>query len=75
MESIKVDLKTVTVGKQDRTPAEAAKVEAIKGMLDIILPEEIDQFFLKVMDLSVELGYRLQAEPKVLLSQIEKANA
>jgi hypothetical protein len=75
MENIKVDLKTVTVGKQDRTPAEAEKVEAIKGMLDIILPEEIDQFFMAVMNLSVKLGYRLQAEPDVLLLQIEKSNA
>jgi hypothetical protein len=74
MEDIKVAVKTVTIGKQERTPAEAAKVEAIKAMLDIIKPEEIDKFFLEVFNLAQTLQYRLQADPKMLLVQIEKDN-
>lgn len=72
---IEVAIKTVTVGKQERTPAEAAKIEAMKAMLDIIKSEEVDKFFLEVFNLAQTLQYRLQAEPKVLLTQIEKDNA
>jgi hypothetical protein len=75
MEDVNVTVKTVTVSKQERTPAETAKIEAIKAMLDIIKPEEVDQFFLEVFNLAQTLQYRLQADPKVLLIQIEKDNA
>lgn len=70
-----VEIKTITISKQERTPAEAAKIEAIKAMLDIIKPEEINQFFLEVFNLAQTLQYRLQADPKLLLVQIEKDNA
>lgn len=75
MEDVNLTVKTVTVSKQERTPAETAKIEAIKAMLDIIKPEEVDQFFLEVFNLAQTLQYRLQADPKVLLIQIEKDNA
>jgi hypothetical protein len=70
-----VEVKEIKVGKQERNAADTAKIEAIKQFLDIIPTEEVDMFFLENMNLAVTLGYRLQAEPRILLTQIEKAAA
>lgn len=69
------DVKEIKVGKQERNAADTAKIEAVKQFLDIIPKEEVDMFFLENMNLAAKLGYRLQAEPKVLLAGIERAAA
>lgn len=66
-----IEVKEIKVGKQERTPAEKAKVDAVKNFLDIIPPEEIDVFFLENMNLAARLGYKLAAEPRVLLTRLE----
>jgi hypothetical protein len=70
-----VPVREEKLGKEPitRTPANQAKVDAMKGMLDyIVKDEEVDAFFLETMGLAATLGYRLQAPPKVLLTIIER---
>lgn len=67
-----IEVKNVTVSQKERTPAEQAKLDAIIGLLNIIPLEEVDKFFIENMTLAKTLGYRLQADPAVLLKQIDK---
>lgn len=70
-----VEVKEEKRGAQpiERSIANQAKIDTIKQFLDCIIPEdEVDAFFLENMELAKKLGYRLQADPKVLLVQIEK---
>jgi hypothetical protein len=71
-----VPVKTEKLGKEPivRSVANQTKVDGMKDMLTyVIKDEEVDAFFLEVMGLAAKLGYRLQAEPKLLLAQIDKA--
>ncbi len=73
-----VPIKTETLGKEpiQRSAANQAKATAMTDMLTFIVKdEEMDAFFLEFMGTAAKLGYRLQAEPKVLLAQIEKQAA
>jgi len=71
-----VPIKTEKLGTEpiQRSVANQTKVNGIKDMLTyVIKEEEIDAFFLEFMGTAAKMGYRLQAEPKVLLAQIDKA--
>lgn len=70
-----VEVKEEKIGAKpiERSAANQVKVDTVKQFLDCIIKEdEVDAFFLENMELAKKLGYRLQADPKVLLAQIEK---
>jgi len=73
-EGTKVNEESLGAKPIERSKANQAKVEAMKQFLDcIVKEEEVDAYFLEVFTLAGTLGIRLQAEPRVLLAQIEKA--
>lgn len=67
---VKVTETTEVVSKRERHPAHAEKAEIVKSFMDVIADEDVDAFFLATFNLAQELGYKLQADPVILLQQV-----
>jgi hypothetical protein len=64
--------KTEVVTKRERSESNQFKVDAMKDFLDVVGEEDVDKFFLEMLETGKRLGYNLQAEPTVLLASIER---
>jgi hypothetical protein len=71
-DGIQIVHKTEKVTIRERTPANKFKVEAMKDFLDVIGDEDVDKFFLDMMETAKKLGYNLKEEPRAILNTIEK---
>lgn len=62
----------VVITVRERTPANAEKIAILKDLLDVIDEEEVDKFFLAIIDTAVAVGLNFKADPVVLLQTIER---
>jgi hypothetical protein len=67
MEVVKKD---VCIDVRDRSMIDELKVDIMKDLLDVIDSDDLDTYFLAMLKLTQELGYRLQADPEELLERV-----
>lgn len=59
-------------GKRERSRANLHKIEAVKHILDVISEDDVNYFFLTIAHAAEARGYNLQAEPELILAQLDQ---
>lgn len=67
-----VDVTVTTITERERTPANAEKVAILKDLLDYVPDDEVDKYFLEMLNIAIATGVNLKSDPVSLLQAIER---
>ena len=62
--------KTEVITERERCEASAHKINILNDLLKVIAEEDVDAVLLAVLTIAKDRGYKLKAEPEVLLETI-----
>jgi hypothetical protein len=65
-----IDVTEEVVSKRERSESNANKIIVLKAFLDIVAEEDVDSFFITVLNEAQSLGYRLKNTPEKLCEEL-----